>query len=349
MLVIEGIRGRFARAGLTAAQWLSVGVGDDAAVMRSSERGCDMVVSCDLFLEGVHFLPRFHAPEQIGYKALARATSDLAAIGARPKFFLLSLALPKVRTGTWLNGFSSGLLEAALEYHMVLAGGDTSEFSSAVANITVGGEVRSGHALTRSGARPGDQIFVSGTLGAAQLGLEIVLSGLVKDAAAARSAISRSLLGAHLYPRPRIELGAWLAGGRRGGHRIASAAIDTSDGLSTDLRHICEASKVGARIWAGKLPSVNIPAEVAKRLARTRQASGGGRFRPDAVEMALHGGEDYQLLFTVPAKFAAQIPAAYRGVGLSNIGEITRRRGIEVVDSSGKASRLQPRGWDPFR
>jgi thiamine-monophosphate kinase len=270
-------------------------------------------------------------------------------MGARPKYFLMTLALPKQRSGGWIDGFVRGLVKAAREFGMVLAGGDTSEFPRVAAGLTVGGEVRSGHALTRGGARAGDQIFVSGTLGAAQLGLELILRGIVRGAADLKRPAFRAILAAHLCPEIHVDLGRWLAGGERGAKAIASSAIDTSDGLSSDLARVCEASGVGARIWAEKLPAVKIPEALAKRLAGARRISGGGQFRLDPIEMALHGGEDYQLLFTVPRRIADRIPGAYRGVRLTRIGEIRRGRGIEVVDSSGKTSRLQSRGWDSFR
>jgi thiamine-monophosphate kinase len=347
--IIDRIRKRFSAKGLLRAPWLPVGIGDDAAVLHSPARGFETVLSCDSFLEGVHFLPNIHPPEAVGYKALARATSDLAAMGACPRYFLMTLALPKARSGKWLDGYVMGLARAAREFGMVLAGGDTSEFPSVAVGLTVGGEVRSGHALRRYGVRVGDQIFVSGTLGAAHLGLELMLRGIVRSAADLKKPLWRAVLAAHLYPEIHVELGRWLAGGERGAKAIASSAIDTSDGLSSDLARVCEASGVGARIWAEKLPAVEIPESLGKRLASRLRISGGGQFGLDPVEMALHGGDDYQLLFTVPAKFAAQIPAAYRGASLTRIGEITRGRRIEVVDSSGKTSRLQSRGWDSFR
>jgi thiamine-monophosphate kinase len=347
--IIERIRKRFGAKGLLRARWMPVGVGDDAAVLHSPSRGFETVLSCDSFLEGVHFLPGIHPPEAVGYKVLARATSDLAAMGARPRYFLMTLALPKERAGGWLDGFVTGLVRAAREFGMVLAGGDTSEFPSVAVSLTVGGEVRSGRALRRSGARVGDQIFISGVLGAAQLGLELILRGILRNAKDLKKPVWRAILAAHLYPEIHVRLGRWLAGGDRGAKAIASSAIDTSDGLSSDLARVCEASEVGARIWIEKLPTVEIPDSVAKSLSGVRRISGGGRSGFDPIEMALHGGDDYQLLFTVPAKFAARIPAAYRGVRLTRIGEIARGHGIEVVDSSGKTSRLQSRGWDSFR
>jgi thiamine-monophosphate kinase len=319
--------------------WLKLGVGDDAAVLRSrflagsGKTSADLVLSCDSFLEGVHFLADVHPPDAIGYKALARATSDLGAMGAEPQFFMLSLALPPVRTGKWLDGVLVGMARAAREFGMVLIGGDTSRNATAMMNLTVGGEVPSGRALTRSGARPGDRIYVSGTLGAAQLGLELILRGMHRDRRWKR------LLERHQRPRIHIDLGGWLAGGRRVA-TIASAAIDTSDGLSTDLTHICKSSGVGARIFAKQIPMVDIPKSLP-----------GRGF--NSLELALHGGEDYQLLFTAPP--GRRIPLTFKGIPITRIGEIIRRTSrrsscpIELVDGSGKKSQLQHKGWDSFR
>jgi thiamine-monophosphate kinase len=324
---------------------LRLGIGDDAAVLRG---GClsrgrrnadDLVLSCDAFLENIHFLADVHPPDAVGYKALARATSDLAAMGALPRFFMLTLALPASRTGAWLDGLIKGMAQAAREFGMVLIGGDTSQNPTVIMNITVGGDAAAGHALTRSGARPGDGIYVSGTLGAAQLGLELILCGLHRDAK------WKHLLGQHLRPKIQLELGRWLAGERRG-PPIASAATDTSDGLSTDLTHICQSSGVRARIFAAQLPVVKVQ-EPLQRLGIA------------PLTLALHGGEDYQLLFTVPADHAARMRKGFRGVTITQIGEIlpptkTRHKKsvaslIELVDTAGKATPLTPRGWDHFK
>jgi thiamine-monophosphate kinase len=320
---------------------LRAGIGDDAAVLRGARRAADLVLSCDAFLENVHFRADVHPSHAIGYKALARATSDLAAMGAVPRFFMVSLALPPGRTGTWLDGAIKGLARAAREFGMVLIGGDTSQSASVIMNITVGGEVASGRALRRSGARPGDGIYVSGTLGAAQLGLELILRGMHRDVRWKR------LLEPHLRPKIQVALGRWLAGGTRR-RPIASAATDTSDGLSTDLTHICQSSGVCARIFAAQIPVVGAPAPLQ-------------RLGLDPLELALHGGEDYQLLFTVPVGQESRIRREYLGVPVTRIGEIVaasknagRRKRIsgsliELVGASGKATSLAPRGWDHFK
>ncbi len=308
------------------APCLRLGVGDDAAVVHENgDSTHDWVLSTDAFLEGVHFLAGVHPPESIGYKALARATSDLAAMGAVPRYFLLTLALPAKRSGKWLDGVLTGMARAAHEFGMILIGGDTSRYSSALMSLTVGGQVPSGKALLRSGARPGDGIYVSGRLGAAQLGLELVLRKLN------RRRRWKPLLKPHSYPKIQLTLGQWLS--QKG---LASAAIDTSDGLSTDLAHICRASGVGARVWAAKIPAVSVPEELTRRGL-------------DPLELALHGGEDYQLLFTASRSAARKFPRAFRRVLITQIGEIVRGRKIELIGAAGRSTSLLPRGWDSFR
>lgn len=303
---------------------LRVGIGDDAAVL-SPVRGKEWVVTCDQFLEDVHFRARIHPPEVVGYKALARATSDLGAMGARPRFFLLSLALPRARTGRWLDHMISGMARAARRFGLRLAGGDTAKSGAVALNIMVIGQIAAGQAVLRSGAKPGDALFVSGRLGAAQLGLELVLRG------ARSQARWRRLLHQHYYPEIAIDLGIWLA--RRG---LASAMMDLSDGLSTDLARLCRASKVGARIDSRAIPAVGVPA-------------GLQRLGFDPLALALHGGEDYGLLFTVPKKLASRIPNLFRGTRITRIGEVIRDTRIDLVDAEGREKPLEAKGWDHFR
>jgi thiamine-monophosphate kinase len=307
---------------------LRLGIGDDAAVLRPS-RGFEWVVSCDAFIEGIHFLAAKHPADSIGYKSIARATSDLAAMGAVPSFFLMALSLPRHRTGRWLDEFLAGAARAANELGLRLVGGDTTQSESIGLNITVLGRVPTGLALTRSGARAGDLIYVSGELGKAKLGLELVLRG-----ADGRRKLAK-LLERHLYPRIRVDLGERLSRGR-----IASAAMDISDGLSTDLMRLTRASRVGAIIHSDRIPTVRIPKAVhgdAKDLGL------------NPLEMALHGGEDYELLFTVPPKNVKRLRAAAGSERLSCLGEITAGRRVLLVDGEGHTKPLMARGWDPFR
>lgn len=299
-------------------------IGDDAALLRPAP-GKELVLTCDAFLEDAHFLAGVHPPDAVGYKALARATSDLAAMGARPLCFLLTLALPRERTGRWLDEFLVGMSRAARRFRLALVGGDTASHSTVAIDVTVLGEIRAGFAVTRAGARPGDVIYVSGTLGRAQLGLELILRSLY------RQRRWRALLQPHLYPEPRLALGEMLA--RR---KLASAMIDTSDGLSTDISNLCEASGVGAEIWLDRLPAARVPLALLKRDL-------------DPVALALHGGEDYELLFTVPRRLARSVPASFRGLPLTQIGRIVKGKSVSLVGSDGRARILPRRGWDHFR
>ena len=328
---IPSNEGRFTMAGPKGGR-LRVGIGDDAAVV-TPRKGRVLIWTCDAFLQDVHFLADVHPPDSVGYKSLARATSDIAAMGGVPRLFLLTLALPASFTGAWLDQFLRGMGRAARQLGLRLAGGDTTRASKVFISITVLGDTEPGLAVPRSGARPGDIVYVSGTLGRAELGLKLVRSGFLKRRPS--DPRFRRLLQPHLYPRIRIELGAWLAR-----NRLASAMMDISDGLSTDLGHICTESRVGARIWAERIPCVEIPAGLARRF---------GRAHLEPLQLALHGGEDYELLFAVPPKFANRMESAPGRPRLTAIGEFTRGKQVVLVGTDERTSRLVPGGWDPFR
>jgi thiamine-monophosphate kinase len=304
-----------------------LGPGDDAAILSPSGE-TDWVLSCDAFIEGVHFLAKTHPPDSIGYKSLARATSDLAAMGATPRYFLLTLGLPKSRTSKWLGSFLKGMARASRELGILIIGGDTTSSSAIAISITVLGEVTPGQAVQRAGAKMGDLIYVSGKLGRAQLGLELVLAGF------AREPKFRSEVQPHLYPKVKTDLGTWLAK-----NDVATAMMDISDGLSTDLARLCAASGVGAKIYANKIPGLTIPPAVFKKL-RNRKL--------DPLQMALHGGEDYELLFTVSPSQARRLRRAPNSSALTMIGEITKNENQTLIDGAGKKSPLRPLGWDPF-
>ena len=307
---------------------LRLGIGDDAAIVRA-RRGAEWVLSCDSFLERVHFLPDVTPPDSVGYKSLVRATSDLAATGATPRLFLMSLALPTNRTGKWLDGFLGGMARAARSLGMRLAGGDTTRSRAVSISITVIGEVAKERFVTRTGARPGDLIYVSGKLGRAALGLALLRRGSRRDPRLL------SLLRPHFYPHIRLELGRWLAQ-----KRVASAMMDISDGLSTDLARLCAASRVGARIQSQRVPRPSIPARPLLR---------SGPKRLDPLRLALHGGDDYELLFTVPPRSARRLRSAPDAHELTCIGEITRARKVVLVSPDGSSRPLRSLGWDPFR
>lgn len=316
---IEWAQGRSVRG----SGKIRLGIGDDAALFRP-RAGHELILTCDWFLEGTHFLRAKHPPDSVGWKCLARALSDIAAMGGVPRCFLLSLALPTSHTGGWLHKFLAGLRRASRRFGCVLAGGDTTQRKQILVNISVAGEVRAGHAVLRSGARPGDLIYVSGRLGEAELGLQ----------ALQRSRVSvnpkNPVLKKHLYPEPRLALGEWLAK-----ERSASAMMDLSDGLSSDLPRLCAASGVGARLESEKIPRAR-NTEVAVEPAL------------DPLALALHGGDDYELLFTVPPQEAKFLPTAFRDLQFTAIGRITKKTKLIVCDENGRERPLTPGGWDPF-
>ncbi len=303
---------------------LKLGVGDDAALY-APRSGYETILTCDWFLEGTHFLRNAHPADAIGWKCLARAVSDVAAMGGIPRCFLLSAALPLSHTGGWLDEFLGGMRRASRKFGCALAGGDTTRQELILINVCVVGEVRAGQALLRSGARAGDWIYVSGRLGEAELGLRLLRNTKAKVKK------NDPLLRKHLYPEPRVRLGQWLAK-----KRIASAMMDLSDGLSSDLARLCAASGVGARVEERKLPAAKLPASNLQGDV-------------DPLKLALHGGDDYELLFTVPKAKARLLPRLLEGVTLTHIGEVTRHTKITIEHAGGRTEMLLPRGWDPFR
>ena len=299
---------RIRRASKTRGGAVRAGIGDDSAVLRPPG-GHELLLTTDFSLEGVHFRRQWHPPESVGHRCLARGLSDIAAMGGHPLAAFLSLALPAELPQRWADRFFAGLLALADEFSVTLAGGDVAQSPAGVlADIVVVGSAPTGKAVLRSGARPGDLVYLSGELGASVAALEELRTGK-KPSPRARPR--------HFYPLPRIEMGEALRG-------KASAMIDTSDGLSTDLGHICEESRVAAWIYPDSVP-------------RARGAS---------LDFALHGGEDYELLFTAPAK--RRIPSIVGGVHISLIGEIVRGQGVFLVDQKGRRTPLPPRGWQHF-
>jgi thiamine-monophosphate kinase len=298
---------------------LRLGIGDDAALWKPKP-GFVGVLTSDWFLEGSHFLREKHPPDSVGWKCLARAASDVAAMGGTPRCFLLNLTLPPNSTGKWLSSFLGGLRRAASSLACVLAGGDTTASKRILISVTVIGEIAEGQEVLRSGAHPGDLLYVSGTLGEAEHGLQLLRKtrGKVNT--------KNDALRRHLYPEPRVELGRWLAE-----RKLATAMMDVSDGLSSDLPRLCTASGVGALIDPGKLPLLRgIDPESARKLA-------------------LHGGDDYELLFSISPRNAGRIPAMFRELRLTQVGQITRGRSVQIVGKDGTRELLGAAGWDPFR
>jgi len=284
-----------------------------------------MILTCDWFLEGTHFLRRKHPPESVGWKCLARALSDVAAMGGVPRCFLLSLALPTSHRGPWLDRYLTGLRKAAHKFGCPLAGGDTTRRYEILISVTVVGEARAGREALRSGARSGDIIYVSGHLGEADLGLQLLRRSkhLGKT--------SDPLLRKHLYPEPRLGLGSWLAE-----KRIVTAMMDISDGLSSDLPRLCAASGVGAHLEKQEIPC-------------GRHSKAALALSLDPLQLALHGGDDYELLFTVPPNRARFVPKSFRGVPLTRVGIVTAKKSIILAAKNDREALLVPGGWDPFR
>ena len=294
--LIEQIR-TLARAGYQNKEIL-FGIGDDCAIMRPRAAE-DLVFTSDFVLEGKHFTLDTHRASDIGHKALARSLSDLAAMGSKPVFCLVSLALPARLGPVWIRRFYKGLLALASRYKITLIGGDLACFDTVVADVICCGCVGRGKAILRTGARPGDDIYVTGALGASAHGL------VTRKGSAWRG---------HLRPEPRIATGLAL-------QRIGvSACMDLSDGLSLDLHRLCLESKVSA--------------ELDRKLPIARGAT---------LEQALHGGEDYELLFTAWSR--AKVPQLINGVRITRIGKITQGRPGQIRF---RGRSLKPDGFDHF-
>jgi thiamine-monophosphate kinase len=306
---------------------VQTGIGDDCAVLRlltgrGKDTDKDTLVTTDFTLEGIHFRRDWHPAEAVGHRCLARGLSDIAAVGGEPVAAFLSLALPRDLPQSWVGRFARSLISLAERYGLTLAGGDTAESPNGIlADIVVVGTVPKGKAVLRSGARPGDRIYVSGELG----GSAAAVWQMRKKP---KRKLNPREYPRHFFPEPRIELGRIL---REKG--LASAMIDISDGLSTDLAHICEESGVGAEVEAEVIP----------------RASVGKPAREVDLQFALHGGEDYELLFTVPG--SKRIPSRIAGVPITHIGHITRGRESKIIlmNRGGVGYELQPRGWEHFR
>ena len=289
---------------------VSVGIGDDAAVVAALPRAERLLLSTDQVIEGTHFIPDLHPPRALGHKCLARGLSDITAMGGAPLYFLLSLCLPAWVDRDWLRSYLGGLLKLSKRCGVPLVGGDVAGGGQFAADVTVVGAVGARRLLLRSGAKPGHIIFVSGQLGGSALGLERLST---REFAVSDAAIRR-----HLYPQPRLELGRFLQNTVG-----ATAAMDLSDGLSTDLERLVKASGVGAEIEESAVP----------------------RFRGASAAQALHGGEDYELLFTVPAK--KKVPRSFRHIRLTQVGRIRSEPGVVLLSRGGPRA-LSPEGFTHF-
>jgi len=321
---------RIQRGCLTRPEGVILGIGDDAAAFRTDGRLLALVTT-DLLVERVHFLREATSGYDLGHKSLAVNLSDIAAMGGRPREAFVSIAVPESCELAYLDALYQGMQDLARRHTVNILGGDTtSSASDLVINVAVYGEVAENRMMTRGAAQPGDVIFCTGCLGDSRAGLHLILEGLAADAPELQA-----LLDAHRRPEPHLREGQLLAA--TPGVR---AAIDVSDGLSSDLDHVVEASRAGARVYASRLPvSGNL-----RFFCR--------RFERSPMDYALSGGEDYTLILTADAAEAPRLADAFQaGFGrvLHNIGEITETGGMQLVDDAGNTTPLAPSGWDHFR
>jgi len=300
----------------------SLGVGDDAALLQVAE-GMQLAVSTDMLVSGTHFYADAD-PYLLGHKTLAVNLSDLAAMGAAPRWATLSLALPE-ENEHWLQRFSSGFFDLADEHGVELVGGDTTRGPLNLC-VTIMGEVPQGKALRRDGAQPGDDIWVSGTLGGAALGLAH-LRGKIKLPEGARV----TCLDALHQPQPRVALGLALRG-------VANSAIDVSDGLHADLGHILECSNAAAELRYDRLPMSSFFASVDDEMIELAQ------------QCVLAGGDDYELCFTAPVAQRDEIEqiATRLRLQLTRIGKIVSGRGCKVRAADGSVMKIEKGGYDHF-
>lgn len=316
------------------------GIGDDAAIMRAAA-GRNTVVTTDLLIEDVDFHRETTTARLLGHKALAVSLSDVAAMGARPRWALLSIGIPQdIWDSDFLDEFYEGFFALADRYDVRLVGGDVSRSpEKIVIDSIVLAECLHEHAILRRSARPGDHLFVTGSLGGSAAGLRLLDRGArvqhddaEKDRLDPDSHSVDQLLLRHLRPEPRVGWGLVL-----GEERLATAMIDISDGLSSDVKHLCEESSVGALINASDIPIDPLVAEIC------------GRRALDPLLLALHGGEDFELLFTVAPQNLARLPSKVDGVPITGIGKIQpASERVRLVEGT-RVWDLEPGGWDHFR
>ena len=318
-----------------ATQSLVAGIGDDAAVFRSTA-GTETVVTADLLVEEVDFRRTTTPPYLLGHKALAVSLSDIAAMGARPLWSLISIGVPDdIWQTDFVERLYDGVLDLARRYGVQLIGGDTSRTTDKIViDSIITGECAAGASVMRSGATPGDEIFVTGSLGAAAAGLRLIERGAHLAEQKLGDDDSQKLdhiLLRQLRPEPRVGWGMVL-----GEERLATSMIDLSDGLSSDLNHLCEASGVGAWIDSSLLPVDDRVTELC------------GRRALDPLQLALHGGEDFELLFTVKPGDVTRLPRRVDGVEVKRIGTVrSASEGVKISEGA-RTWELKPGGWMHF-
>lgn len=308
-----------------------VGIGDDAAVVSLCE-GRYLLTTCDIQVQGVHFLLDRISPQQLGRKSVAINLSDIASMGGIPRYVTVSLALPKETPVAFVDGLYQGIRQECEASGTAVVGGNMTTAPCIVVDTFVVGEVEADRLLLRSGARVGDSVLVTGTLGESAAGLALVLDPEI----ACPQSHRQRVLEAHLTPRPRLREGRAIASSH-----LATAMIDVSDGLASDIGHICEESGVGVRIWADALPLSEATRAVARMAGK------------DPLDWALFGGEDYELLFTAPSDRAGELVKQIReetGTEVTVVGEIVpAEEGMSLVFADGTHAPLDKGGWDHFR
>ncbi len=314
-----------------------VGIGDDSAAVRLT-RGLILIASTDSLVEGVHFKSDTISPSQLGRKSVAVNVSDIAAMGGIPCYLLISIGIPPSLSVEYIDGLYDGVKEATGSYNVIVVGGDTFRSDGQlIISITILGEIEEGLLVRRGGAKVGDKIFVTGSLGDSALGLEMLESGISDNGpvkATQQTIHIDEVISRHILPTPRLEEGRLLAT-----KRLASAMIDTSDGLASDLRRICEESVVGAMIYLKELPI----SEAVNDIAISRDKS--------PYDYALYGGEDYELLFTVRENRVKDITRYWKVMKnpIKEIGEIIKEDvGIVVIDEVHNVRPLTREGYDHF-
>jgi thiamine-monophosphate kinase len=308
-----------------------ISVGDDAAVVEGGRH--QQVLTTDMLVEGVHFELETTSAHDLGFKAVVVNVSDVAAMGGSPRYGLASVGVSEAIEAPWIMELYGGMREAADEYAMALVGGDTSRADRLILSVTVVGEVAAGRAVTRAGARPGDRLVVTGSLGAAAGGLRLAQERPEEVMDVLGTDWARTLVQALERPVARVGEGQALA------QAGATAMMDLSDGLALDLSRLCRESAVGATVRESDIP-------VALQLHEL-----AGAQDLDPIELALHGGEDYELLATIPPKAFEEVEAAIGerlGTALTDIGEITEGVSLVLETADGGQGPLEPRGWDHF-
>ena len=328
---IDAIRRRFGQV----RQAVFKGIGDDAAVLPSCPHS-HLLISTDLLIQGIHFDLRFESFRDVGYRAAVANLSDIAAMGGLPQYLLVALAIPGTYAESDFFDLYDGIMAPCQEYGVKLIGGDTSASQQNLfLAITIIGKVESDRALGRDGAQLGDLIYVTGTLGNSNAGLHILQTKGKKIKQGLTSQTIRFLTNRHLYPTPRIKVGRLLST-----NRLATAAIDLSDGLSGDLRHLCQESKVGAEIDETKLP-LSQPYRAYTTIKGL-----------DPIKLALQGGEDYELLFTVSSRNQPRLERHMKKIGdqATHIGIIKpQRSGIRLKLKDGSYREIPKSGYEHFR